>query len=108
DGGGGGMDAGCAGSEQCPLEKPVCAMGACTACKAATDDASCKAASGGKLPHCDAMAMKCVQCRAGFASVDCDSKMPVCGADGMCRGCIAHSECAGVAGICNAGICPNE
>lgn len=40
----------------------------------------------------------CVECRAGMG--DCTGTSPICGDTGVCRGCVANSECS--SGICES------
>lgn len=44
-------------------------------------------------PVCNTATMSCVACTATDVGA-CGGFMPVCGSDGVCRGCSAHAECA--------------
>jgi len=91
---------GCADSTRCPAETPVCnADHMCEACApGATGDADCTARDD-TLPICRDDG-RCVACLDDDGCTDpltdfCDQ------ASGVCRGCIAHDECASE--VCNIG-----
>jgi hypothetical protein len=80
---------------------PICgAAMSCRACNAATDDTECMQHSS-STPHCKVSgtnAGKCVACAAATQATDCSGTTPICGDDGACRKCAAHTECS--TGVC--------
>ncbi len=91
----------CGSSATCTTEgAPVCGDdGMCRACIGSADDSTCATKSPTK-PRCAQQGDKqgqCVACApsaASATSVDCVAEnAPVCGRDGVCRGCAAHVEC---------------
>ncbi len=84
DGGGCGDEPACSGSA------PFCVEGTCLGCDALeSPDETCAAADPAH-PVCSESG--CVQCGPLDASL-CMEDTPICGDDGMCRGCMAHDEC---------------
>src|SRR5439155_20571089 len=64
---------------------PVCVANRCVPC---TQDASQCTARG---LRCDSGTGRCIQCAS---NAECSGAMPICGSDGLCRGCAADGECA--------------
>jgi hypothetical protein len=94
------MPRGCDASSQCLDVQPVCGGSTCRSCGSG-DRAAC-AARDPANPRCDETTGRCAPCRTSEANLDCpDPSQPVCGGDGRCRGCRAHSECA--IGVCKPG-----
>ncbi|MFN0253350.1 MAG: choice-of-anchor Q domain-containing protein [Kofleriaceae bacterium] len=90
---------GCRDSADCMqfADTPMCSelSGACVQC---VDDMSC--VDG----RCDLSSNSCVQC---LLDADCPNQRPICTEEGVCRGCIADSECS--SGACtDDGQCAPE
>jgi hypothetical protein len=96
---------GCQSSLECTQPaRPVCDIddtGTCIGCETAND---CTRFADERL--CDPVSHACVEC---VENTDCTSTaLPICGDDGVCRGCSADAQCP--TGVCDedAGACVLE
>jgi hypothetical protein len=84
---------------------PICDTGTmtCRPCSSSADDSQCAAHDPAK-PHCYLTTHTCQQCEPSVMPSQCANPTPVCGSDGNCRKCTAHTECASL--ICKSdGTC---
>lgn len=100
----------CTTASDCTATAPICTVaamvGACGACTAPADDATC-AMFHPATPHCDVTAdASSGQCVACNANADCKNPTPSCAAH-ACVACASASGCAGhgSATICAGGSC---
>lgn len=95
----------CETTDDCTTpERPVCDTGDTGTCIGCNDTSDCTRFSGRNMCHPTSGA--CVECTS---PAHCTSPTePVCGADGLCRGCNADAECASA--VCDelVGACVAE
>ena len=87
---GSGDGGGCGDTPACSGSTPFCVEETCVGCDALDNPDEACAVSDPEHPVCSPNG--CAECGPSDDSM-CLSETPVCGDDGVCRGCSAHDEC---------------